>query len=261
MSSVDYRSRIVGHGEEAPDQLLANPANWRIHPKAQQDALSDVLGEVGWVQSVIVNRTTGHLVDGHLRVSLALREDAATIPVSYVELSLEEEALVLATLDPLSTLAGTDKEKLNELLAEVSLNSVEVERLLGQLVASGDSFEANGENKYSAAVDVPQYKVVGERPTPAELFDETKTRALQADIRSAKLDPELEAYLLAAANRHTVFNYQKAAEYYPHATPEIQRLMEDSALVIVDFEDAIRNGFVKFTNSIADLREEDERAT
>ena len=27
-----WRNRIVGTGEEAPDQLLANPANWRIHP-------------------------------------------------------------------------------------------------------------------------------------------------------------------------------------------------------------------------------------
>ena len=30
-----WRNRITGSGEEAPDQLLANPANWRIHPKAQ----------------------------------------------------------------------------------------------------------------------------------------------------------------------------------------------------------------------------------
>jgi len=29
-----WRNRITGSGEEAPDQLLANPANWRIHPKA-----------------------------------------------------------------------------------------------------------------------------------------------------------------------------------------------------------------------------------
>jgi DNA modification methylase len=50
-----WRNRIVGHGEEDPTQLLANPKNWRIHPKAQQDALVGVLNEVGWVQDVIVN--------------------------------------------------------------------------------------------------------------------------------------------------------------------------------------------------------------
>ncbi len=31
--TAPWRNRITGSGEEAPDQLLANPANWRIHPK------------------------------------------------------------------------------------------------------------------------------------------------------------------------------------------------------------------------------------
>ena len=34
-----WRNRIVGTGEEAPDQLVANPANWRMHPGPQRDAL------------------------------------------------------------------------------------------------------------------------------------------------------------------------------------------------------------------------------
>ena len=131
--SVNWRSRIIGHGEEAPDQLLANPANWRIHPKAQQDALAGVLGEIGWVQSVIVNKRTGHLVDGHLRVSLALRDDAETIPVVYVDLSPDEEALVLATIDPLAAMATVDKAQLQSLLAEVSTSSQDVQRLLDEM--------------------------------------------------------------------------------------------------------------------------------
>lgn len=131
--SVNWRSRIVGHGEEAPDQLLANPANWRIHPKAQQDALAGVLGEIGWVQSVIVNKRTGHLVDGHLRVSLALRDEASSIPVVYVDLSPEEEALVLATIDPLAAMAHTDKHALSELLSSTASSSEVVESLLRKM--------------------------------------------------------------------------------------------------------------------------------
>jgi hypothetical protein len=137
MASVNIRSRIVGHGEEVPDQLLANPANWRIHPRAQQDAMAGVLEQIGWVQSVIVNRTTGHLVDGHMRVSLALREGVSSIPVAYVELTAEEEALVLATLDPLGSAAVTDKEKLAELLAEVSVDSKELEVFLSRFGDDG----------------------------------------------------------------------------------------------------------------------------
>jgi hypothetical protein len=57
--ATGWRNRITGSGEEAPDQLLANPANWRIHPKAQQNALAGALDAVGWVQQVLVNRRTG----------------------------------------------------------------------------------------------------------------------------------------------------------------------------------------------------------
>ena len=131
--SANWRTRIVGHGEEQPDQLLANPANWRIHPKAQQDALAGVLAEVGWVQSVIVNKRTGHLVDGHLRVTIALRDGAESIPVVYVDLTPEEESLVLATIDPLAAMAATDGVKLAELLSGVSFDNAGLEGILGDL--------------------------------------------------------------------------------------------------------------------------------
>ena len=92
-----WRNRIVGHADIAPAELVPNPRNWRSHPPEQQRALAGALGEVGWVAEVLVNRTTGHVVDGHLRIELALARDEPTVPVTYVELSEEEERLVLAT--------------------------------------------------------------------------------------------------------------------------------------------------------------------
>ena len=78
--ATGWRNRITGSGEEAPDQLLVNPANWRIHPKAQQNALAGALDAVGWVQQVLVNRRTGFVVDGHARVGLALSRGEPTVP-------------------------------------------------------------------------------------------------------------------------------------------------------------------------------------
>lgn len=114
-----FKNRIVGHGHEPPDQLLANPRNFRIHPEIQQDALEVVMETVGWIQEVIKNNRTGHVVDGHLRIMLALRRDEETVPVTYIDVSEEEEKLILLTLDPLSALAGSDAEKLPELREEV----------------------------------------------------------------------------------------------------------------------------------------------
>jgi hypothetical protein len=114
-----WQNRIIGHGEEAPDQLLANPKNWRVHPAAQQQGMEAVLDTVGWVQSVVVNKRTGFLVDGHLRVTLALRRSEPMIPVVYVDLDPVEEDLILATIDPLASIARTDQAKIAELLADI----------------------------------------------------------------------------------------------------------------------------------------------
>jgi hypothetical protein len=109
---------------------MFNPANWRIHPKAQQDALEGVLSEVGWVQDVIVNKRTGNLIDGHLRCQVAARNEEQTIPVVYVDLSEDEEAIILASLDPLAAMAATDKAKLEELLHQVHSDDARVQQMM-----------------------------------------------------------------------------------------------------------------------------------
>jgi ParB-like chromosome segregation protein Spo0J len=117
--SQPWRNQIVGSGEEDPEQMLAHPRNWRLHPQYQQDALAEILDKVGFVKPVIVNRSTGHVLDGHLRVTLAMRREEPLIPVSYVELSEAEEELVLATIDPLAELAIVDEERLQALVDDI----------------------------------------------------------------------------------------------------------------------------------------------
>ena len=56
-----------------------------------------------------------------------------------------------------------------------------------------------------------------------------------------------------AASRHIVFNYAKIADYYAHSNEEMQELMEQSALVILDIDDAIANGYVKLSKDIEKL--------
>jgi len=130
---AEIKNRIIGSGEEPLDSILFNPRNWRIHPLNQQNALKGVLEEVGWVQQVIVNKRTGNLIDGHLRCQLAAREGNTTIPVVYVDVSEEEEALILSTLDPIAGMAATDKAKLDELLAGLETENQDVQNLLNDI--------------------------------------------------------------------------------------------------------------------------------
>lgn len=133
-----WASRIVGHGEERPDQLMAHPENWRIHTKQQKEALAQLLDKVGWVQNVVVNTTTQHVLDGHLRVGEAIARGEASVPVTYVELSEDEERLVLASLDPIASLAVTDDAALTGLISSVDADG-ELERLLRDTAGMSDA--------------------------------------------------------------------------------------------------------------------------
>jgi DNA modification methylase len=178
---TEWRNRIIATGEESPDQLLANPLNFRRHPKHQQEALRGVLNEVGWVQDVIVNRTTGHLIDGHLRVELALRDNAPTVPVKYVDLSAAEEALILATFDPIGALANADRETLAALLEEVSTGEAAVQQMIAEMAErEGIAGLGGGTEGLTDADEVPEPP---EEPVscPGDLWVLGKHRVLCGD--------------------------------------------------------------------------------
>jgi hypothetical protein len=132
-TTVPWRSRIVGHADIPPAELVANPGNWRLHSKAQSAALANALDEIGLVAGATVNQQTGHLVDGHLRVELATAKGEPTVPVTYVDLSEAEERLVLASFDPLGSAATADKAKLEELLAALSPTDGALQAMLDDL--------------------------------------------------------------------------------------------------------------------------------
>lgn len=128
-----WESRIIGLEHLPPDSLAAHPLNFRAHPAGQKAALTGALDSLGWVQTVVMNRTTGRIIDGHLRVALALARKEATVPVTVVELSEAEEAQALLSLDPIAAMADTDRAKMAELMRLVDTQDEQVLTFLEQL--------------------------------------------------------------------------------------------------------------------------------
>jgi len=157
-----WRNRITGHAELDPNQLLANPRNWRIHPKQQQEALETVLDDIGWVGEILVNERTGFVIDGHLRIALALRRDEQSVPVTLVDLTESEEMQVLASLDPIAAMAVTDRVKLDETLAGITGESERMRKMLEELAhgerdAASDALHTpagGGSTPYSASFSI-----------------------------------------------------------------------------------------------------------
>lgn len=122
-----YRNRVVGLRVMPVSELLDNPRNWRKHPDAQRDGLDAVMRQVGVIDVVRYNEPTGRLWDGHLRKKLFSTDPSAQVVVLVTDLSEEEEAVALATFDPLAAMARGDRDTLAALLDELKEAQIVIE--------------------------------------------------------------------------------------------------------------------------------------
>jgi hypothetical protein len=117
----------------SPSELADNPANWRRHPEGQQAALEGILDEVGWAGACLFNERTGRLIDGHLRRKVGQARGDEKIPVLVGNWTEEQEATILASLDPIGAMATADTAKLEALLREVGTDSEALQQMLDDL--------------------------------------------------------------------------------------------------------------------------------
>jgi len=117
---MQIRNRIKELRHVPASDLKPNPKNWRTHPQAQQDALRGILAEVGMADACLARELddgTLMLIDGHLRAETIGSE---VVPVLILDVDEAEADKILATLDPLAALAGSNDARLSELAASVS---------------------------------------------------------------------------------------------------------------------------------------------
>jgi hypothetical protein len=110
--------------------------------------------------------------------------------------------------------------------------------------------KVEGNTKYSTKIEAPIYEPKNKKPHILELCNKEKTHRLIKEIENSNVSFEEKNFLIDAARRHNVFNYEKIADYYANSNQEMQNLMEKSALVIIDFEKAIQLGYVKLCEEI-----------
>jgi len=117
----------------------------------------------------------------------------------------------------------------------------------------GKSTNERVSRMYTDKTDILHYKPTGRKPNINELIKETKTEELLKDIENSTVSNEEKTFLKKAAMRHLAFNYKKIAEYYANSEKDMQDLMEKSALVIIDYNNAIQNGFVRLSKRIKEM--------
>lgn len=127
---AEVRDRIRELRRVPASELLKNPANWRRHPKAQQAALLSVLEDVGYADALLARELDDGsllLIDGHLRADTTPDQ---VVPVLVLDVDEAEGKRLLRSIDPIASMAETDKDALEALLAEAGAGSAELEKHL-----------------------------------------------------------------------------------------------------------------------------------
>lgn len=168
---MSWTDRRVRSGVERAGALLANPLNWRVHPDEQLAALRGGLEQLGWLRPVLVNETTGLMVDGHARALLALEDGEDTqVPVDYVQLTEAEERAALASLDPITTMATANAARLHKLLEAIGEPPPGLELLFDSLRADFPKPRGTGQWTPRDPETAPDPSDVEARSQPGDLW-------------------------------------------------------------------------------------------
>src|SRR5258706_15639147 len=118
-----WQNRIVGHEDVDPMTLKGHAKNIRTHASAQRRLLEAALDDLGHVGKIVVSARTRRVLNGHLRVELAIGRDEPTIPVTWIDVDEAEELVVLAFFDQIGEQAEIDAAKLKQTFSQVTAGS------------------------------------------------------------------------------------------------------------------------------------------
>ena len=240
------------------DDLVPYENNPRNNDEAV-DYVANSIKEFGFKVPVVVDKDNV-VVAGHTRLKACEKLGITEVPCIVADDLTEDQIKAFRIADnKVSEYATWDEEKLSQELSDIMLDMTEFG---DDLFSDDDTMEVElddeEDNPYSQEKHVPQYEPTGDFVDIMELIDDEKTNELIREIKESNVSDDEKNFLIKAAYRHLVFNYSKIADYYSNASEEMQILMEKSALVIIDIDDAIANGYVKLTKVVEDLIEEDD---
>ena len=108
----------MAFGWELPGDLNPHPLNYRKHGAQQRKVFNDTLSAMGWLDALIVNRTTNNVLDGHLRQDESDdARPAEKVPVLWITIPEEEEAAAIGVVNKVREMA-TEDEAMEERLKE-----------------------------------------------------------------------------------------------------------------------------------------------
>jgi hypothetical protein len=227
-------------------ELIPYVNNPRKNDKAV-DAVASSIKNFGFKNPIIIDGNN-EIVAGHTRLKAAKKLGITSVP-----------CIIADDLTPsqIKAFRIADNRVSESSEWDMELLKIELDGLEDFTGFDIDDFAED--NPYTKKIQTPIYEPKLKNPPDiTELFDDMKTSELIKNIEESDISEAEKNFLILAAQRHNVFKYNLIAEYYAHSSDDMKRLMEESALVIIDYNKAIEYGFTKLNETILELVNDDE---
>lgn len=237
-------------------EIKFDKRNYRIHDDQNKRLIKKSLDEYGAGRSIVIDNENeiigGNGVFeawGNKPVKIVETDGSELVVVKRTDLSPNDERRKqLAVMDN----STSDSSEFDLELLKKDFDSEELADL-GIFFEDGYNEESEKDSKYTRKISVPVYEIKGEEPKFEELIDTKKADMLVEIIKSSHLSEDVKEFLIKTSSRLYEFRYDKIAEFYAHQPKETQDLMEKLALVIVDLDKAVENGYVELNNFIEEV--------
>ena len=229
--------------------------NTRKHQKKDVDNIARSIEKFGMLDPIGIWKGN-IIVEGHGRMLACKQLGMTEVPCVRLDHLTDEQRREYAIAhNATAELSEWDLDILPDELAELDLSDFDFDFGIeddGEDEKKSEIGEEK-ESKYTDAINIPQYEPSGDCPPISDILDDSKYKKLLAEIDASKADEKTKNFLRLAACRHIAFNYKKIADFYAHQDFDVQRMMENSALVIIDLDDAIKNGFAELREKIEEI--------
>jgi hypothetical protein len=136
-------------------ELKPSPANPRqtLKPGDEDyESLKRSLDQFGYVEPIVWNERSGHVVGGHQRVTVLKEQGVSEVEVSVVDLSDAEERLLCLALNRVG--GRWDRERLQTMLVEMTQQGVDLEATGFTALQVSRMVDAAGEKKKEPMYDL-----------------------------------------------------------------------------------------------------------
>ncbi len=229
-------------------QVRRNPANPRIIKDYKFNKLVKSIKEFPQMldlRPIVVNKDM-IVLGGNMRLKACEAAGLKEVPVIFADNLTEEQQKEFII---------KDNSSFGEWDWDILANEWDVDLIqewgLDLPVLFEDEEATTEDEPYTNKIEPPKYEPKGDKPKINELLNNDKANKFIEAINKSKVSKDEKEFLINSAYRHLSFNYKNIAEYYAHSSEEMQDLMENLALVIIDFNKAIENGYVNLSKDIS----------